>query len=303
MLDTSVSLAGLHFRNPLLPGSGPPGDSLEKLQKLDKAGIGGLVTKTISLAPPHVPRPCMAFNGDLFFNVEKWSTKSPEEWTTTILPALKSRSVPLVVSVGYTPADLERLIPQMDAWADAFEISTHYLSSSASQWLEMVKLAKELTVRPVFMKLSVHAGDVVANAVLCEKGGADGVTAINSIGPVMSIDIEKRASRLGDESPYMWLSGHAIKPVALRAVYDIARAVSIPVIGCGGVATGTDVIEFMLAGASAVQCCTALARKGPDIIAPVLDDVAAWCRRHNVSALREIIGTVTPHYITPESRA
>lgn len=296
--DLSVRLAGMQLRNPLLPGSGPPGDSLAKLQRLQAAGVGALVTKTISVAPARVPKPCMAFDGDLFFNIEKWSVRPYQEWLADVFPALQARSAPLIASVGYTPEDIATLIPALDPWVDAFEVSTHYLARGAADWLAFVRLAKSLTSRPVIMKLSVHAGDIVANARLCQEGGADAVTAINSVGPVMSIDIEKRASRLGEDNPYLWLSGPAIKPVALRAVYDIARAVSIPVIACGGVASATDVIEFVLAGATAVQCCTALARHGPDIVPRILTDLESWCDSHNVAALRDLTGTVTPHYVS-----
>jgi dihydroorotate dehydrogenase (NAD+) catalytic subunit len=296
MTDLSVSVAGLNFTNPLLPGSGPPGDNLHKLQKLAEAGIGGLVTKTISVNVPSVPRPCMAFDGDLFFNVEKWSEKPVEEWTTAILPKLQNRSLPLIVSLGYTRDDLSTLVPIFNEWADGFEISTHYVSSSPADLESATRLIKSLTRKPVFMKLSAHATDIVANAKACEQGGADGITAINSVGPVLSIDIEKRSSRLGEDIPYAWLSGPAIKPTAVRAVYDISRAVKIPVIGCGGVSSGRDLIEFLMAGASAVECCTALTRKGADLVPELLKDVREWCESHQVKAIRDLTGTVVPHY-------
>ncbi|RPH95692.1 hypothetical protein EHM69_03555 [candidate division KSB1 bacterium] len=296
MIELSVDLAGLKLKNPLLPGSGPPGDNLRKLQKLDAAGIGALLTKTVSSELPFIPKPCMAFDGELFFNVEKWSDKSYQEWLSDILPALRTRTAPLIASLGYTPEDLEKLIPLFDPFVDGFEISTHYVSGSASLMLRTVRQAKQLTKRPVFMKLSAHLGDITASAIVCEKGGADGITAINSIGPVMSIDVDKKSSRLGEDNPYMWLSGPAVKPIAMRAVFDISRAVDIPVIACGGVTGGRDVIEFMLAGATAVECCTALTRKGPELVPQILEEVHAWCAAHRVSKLRDIIGTVTPHY-------
>ncbi len=294
--DLSISLAGLKFPNPLLPGAGPPGDSLRKLGRLLEAGIGGLVTKTASVELPEVPRPAMAHDGDLFFNVEKWSEKSWKEWISDILPAVQDRSVPLIASLGYTPKDLEALIPKFDPLVDAFELSTHYVSGSAGNLLATVRTARNLTKKPIFMKLSWHAGDIVGNAIVCEKGGADGVTAINSVGPVMSIDINKRCSRLGAEEPYMWLSGPAVKPMALRAVYDIARAVDIPVIACGGIATGADVLEFLLAGASAVECCTGLIRRGPALVPEIIGQISEWCEVQGISTLDDIIGTVTPRF-------
>ncbi len=294
--DLSIEIAGLELANPLLPGSGPPGDGLEKLKKLDRAGIGGLVTKTVSVALPDVPRPKMAHEGDLFFNVEKWSERPYAEWLSHIVPALADRSAPLLVSLGYTAADLETLIPLFEPLVDGFELSTHYIATDAGLFKDTIGRARELTRKPIFMKLSWHGGDIARSAALCADAGADGITAINSVGPVLSIDIEKRASRLGASEPYCWLSGPAIKPLALRAVYDAARAVDIPVIACGGATRGADAIEFMLAGASAVQTCTALLRKGPALVGAMLDEMRAWCVGKGVGAISDIIGTVTPHY-------
>jgi dihydroorotate dehydrogenase subfamily 1 len=297
-VDLGVHFAGLNFKNPLLPGSGPPGATLNKLRQLETAGVGGLITKTISVAPTHVPTPRMAMDGDLFFNIEKWSEKPYSDWLQSVLPELQSRTVPLLVSLGYTPADLETLIPLFDPLCDGFELSTHYVSGSPENLEALTRLAKRLTAKPVFMKLSVHGDDIVQSAFACERGGADGVTAINSIGPVMSIDIDKRASRLGEDNPYSWLSGPAIKPVALRAVYDIARAVTIPVMACGGVATGRDVIEFIMAGASAVECCTSLVRHGPDLVPGIVSEINQWCSKEQLADWGEIRGKVIPHFLT-----
>ncbi|MBU0691776.1 hypothetical protein KKC97_09205 [bacterium] len=298
MIDTAVEIAGLYLRNPLLPGSGPPGATLRKLRKLEAAGIGALLAKTISSIPAEVPKPCMAFDGELFFNIEKWSEIPAGEWIKEILPALQERKVPLLVSVGYTPEDVKELFPKLDEWVDGYELSTHYRTSSQEQYRALVGTAKSLTNKPVIMKLSAHAPDLLETAKTCEDSGADAITAINSIGPVLSIDIEKRASRLGVEAPYAWLSGPAIKPLAMRAVYDIARTVKIPVIACGGVRDGRDVIEFMMAGATAVQSCTTLIRNGPEWIGTALQEITAWCETHHVNSLKELIGTVTPHYIS-----
>ncbi len=228
-MDLTVTLASLNFRIRCCRGAGPPGDSLAKLRKLEAAGVGALVTKTISRAVPHVPRPAMAFEGELFFNVEKWSERPYDEWLMEILPALGQRTSPLIVSLGYSLDDLQFLVPQFAPLVDGFEFSTHYIADDPAALETAVRAIKPLALgKPVFLKLSAHARDIVAAARGCEAGGADGITAINSVGPVVAIDIEKRASRLGEDKPYAWLSGPAIKPIALRCVYDIARTVKIP---------------------------------------------------------------------------
>jgi dihydroorotate dehydrogenase subfamily 1 len=297
--DLSVELAGLKLANPLMPGSGPPGDSLDRLKRLDAAGMGALVTKTISVKVPRVPRPKIAVDGERFFNVEKWSEKPWARWAEEILPGLADRSCPLLVSLGYSPEDLETLIPRFDPLADGFELSTHYVAADPSLLRDTVKRAKALTRKPVFMKLSWHAGKIAERAALCEAAGADGITAINSLGPALSIDVHKRASRLGAKDPYLWLSGPAIKPLALAAVYEIANTVQIPVIACGGASTGEDVIEFMLAGARAVQTCTALMRKGADLVQEMKLRILAWCEAQGVDRLQEVVGDFTPHYVKP----
>ncbi|RQW00793.1 dihydroorotate dehydrogenase, partial [bacterium] len=138
MIDTAVEIAGLYLRNPLLPGSGPPGATLRKLRKLEAAGIGALLAKTISSIPAEVPKPCMAFDGELFFNIEKWSEIPAGEWIKEILPALQERKVPLLVSVGYTPEDVKELFPKLDEWVDGYELSTHYRTSSQEQYRALV---------------------------------------------------------------------------------------------------------------------------------------------------------------------
>ncbi|NOZ85996.1 MAG: diguanylate cyclase [Deltaproteobacteria bacterium] len=291
-----VEVAGLTLKNPLMPGSGPPGDSLMKLKKLEDNRAGCLVTKTISTSAAPKTRPVMAFEKDLFFNTEKWSTKSLEEWKNNILPGLSERRIPLVASVGYTPKDLSIVIPELDGMVDAFEISTHYVGSDASSLLDAVRLASTLTDHPVFVKLSAHSTDIVASALAAEKGGASAITAINSVGPVISVDVAKGASRLGTDSPYAWLSGPAIKPIAMRAVYDISKAVDIPVVACGGITNASDILEFFMSGASAVQMCTALIRNGPKHISRVLKDLSNLLHEHGIERLDDIRGTLIPRY-------
>ena len=300
--DLSVELAGLSLRNPLLPGSGPPGESLAKLLALEQAGIGALVTKTASVEVPDVPKPKIAVDGELFLNVELWSEVPYAKWISEILPGLEARSVPLIGSLGYTPEDVETLVPLFDPLVDGFELSTHYISTSDDLLRDTVRRAKSLTTRPIFTKLSYHLAGLAHRAGLCEEGGADGITCINSIGPAMSIDVEKRASRLGARDRQAWLSGPAIKPLAMRAVYDVARAVDVPVIACGGATTGTDVIEFLLAGAAAVQSCTALIRRGPTLVGEMLHEIEAWCRAQGVARLSDVVGTVTPHHVRSGKR-
>ena len=126
-----------------------------------------------------------------------------------------------------------------------------------------IRAAKDALDVPVFVKLSPLGREMGRAATLAQAAGADAIVAINSFGPCLSIDIETGLPRMGGADGYGWLSGPALKPLALRCVHDVARAVDIPVIGCGGVSRGTDAIEMIMAGASAVQVCTAAILRGP----------------------------------------
>ena len=129
--------------------------------------------------------------------------------------------------------------------------------------VEAIRAAKAALDVPVFVKLSPLGREMVRAAEQAEAAGADGIVAINSFGPVLAIDPDTRLPLLGGSDGYGWLSGPAIKPLALRCVRDIARAVRVPVIGVGGVSHGIDAVEMLMAGASAVQVCTAAIMHGP----------------------------------------
>jgi dihydroorotate dehydrogenase len=153
-----------------------------------------------------------------------------------------------------------------------------------------VRAAKRALEVPVFVKLSPHGQDMTGAARIAQDAGADGIAAINSFGPVLALDIETGMPRLGSPNGYGWLSGPAIKPLAVRCVRDIARAVEIPVIGVGGVSRGIDAVELMMAGASAVQVCTAAILRGPTIFGKIAAELSAWLDAHGHASVREIIG-------------
>jgi len=128
-------------------------------------------------------------------------------------------------------------------------------------------------------------------ARLAQDAGADGIAAINSFGPVLALDIETGMPRLGGQNGYGWLSGPALKPLAVRCVRDIARAVDLPVIGVGGITRGTDVVEFLMAGASAVQVCTAAILRGPSVFGKIARELDTWLDAHGHASVTEVVGT------------
>jgi dihydroorotate dehydrogenase subfamily 1 len=198
--------------------------------------------------------------------------------------------LPLIVSLGYTPDEIAELAPKVRPFADALELSTHYIGDDPAPMVGAIRAAKAALDVPVFVKLSPHGQDMGHAARLAADAGADGIAAINSFGPVLSLDIETGMPRLGGPSGHGWLSGPAIKPLAVRCVREIARAVELPVIGVGGVARGTGAVELMMAGASAVGVCTAAILRGPAVFGRIATELGEWLDAHGYASVADIRG-------------
>jgi dihydroorotate dehydrogenase (fumarate) len=187
---------------------------------------------------------------------------------------------------------MEILIPALDGYCDAFEVSTHYVGKDLTSIGETVKTITSLTSKPVFMKISPHIPDVVAFAKVVKENGAKGIVAINSLGPTMKIDAKNRKVLIGNESGEVWTSGPAIKPVALAIVNKIKSAMpDFTVIGAGGIETAMDVVEFLLAGADAVQMLSAAMLRGKDLYQKILRDLPDVLMNLDFSSVRDVIET------------
>lgn len=290
--DLAVELAGLKLSNPLMPAAGPLTSSPRAAARLSKAGVGAIVTKTISTHGAKVPRPNIARLPCGLLNCELWSEVPPKRWIEEYLPAFRALEKPLIVSLGYRPEEVEELLPELSPFADAFELSSHYLGADPRPLYEIAKAAKSITKKPVFVKLSPHVPDLVEFAGAAVDGGADGIVAINSLGPGLAIDIYKRRPLLGGEKGFGWLSGPAIKPIALRAVYEISRGLNVPVIGVGGISTAEDVIEFFLAGASAVQILSAAILDGVKVFSDILARLPLLLSELGVDQIASLTGAI-----------
>ena len=155
--------------------------------------------------------------------------------------------------------------------------------------INSIKAAKESTDLPVMVKLSPQV-DIPTFAKEAEKAGADGLVLINSFGPTLDIDLESGKPLLGSENGFGWLSGQAIFPLALRAVFEAVRSVNIPVVGVGGVSTGKEAIKMIMAGAQAVQVCTAAILNGPQIYSKIANEIEKYLDDHGFNSLEEIRG-------------
>lgn len=299
---TEVDFCGLTLRNPVLPAAGPPGWNGAALQRCAEGGAGGLVTKTISVAGARVPAPNMAAVRGTFLNTELWSEMPPDVWLERELPLARAAGLPLIVSLGYSAGDIAALVPKFAPWADALELSTHYIGDDPQPMVSAIRAAKGAADMPVLVKLSPFR-DVQRAAHAAQQAGADGIVAINSFGPTMAIDVESGLPLMGGESGYGWMSGPAIRPLAVRCIFDIARTVDLPVMGVGGVGSGIDAIELMMAGASAVQVCTAAILRGPSVLGKIAGEIDAWLDAHGYASPGEVRGLALRRWQTRQVRS
>lgn len=292
-MNLKTTFDTLTLENPLMPAAGPLVGDTEKLRFLKDAGCGAIVTKTISTKDPKIPKPCIYGDKTYIMNSELWSEYDKETWHDDFLPRyIKDNDRPLIVSVGYSKEDMEVLIPMFDQFADAFEVSTHYVGTDLSVIKETVKAIRQHTTKPVYMKISPHIPDVAGFARVIKEAGANGIVAVNSLGPTMNIDIASRSIKYGNEDGFVWTSGPDIKNLALATVYKIKQAEpSLTVIGVGGIASADDVLEFLLAGASAVQMLSAALLKGKQLYEKIINDLPKALEKYGFETIEDVIQT------------
>jgi dihydroorotate dehydrogenase subfamily 1 len=264
------------------------------LEEVMRGGAGGLLSKTISVDAAPVPMPHMAEIKGGFLNTELWSEMPPERWLlkeyAIARRAADEAGVPLIVSMGYTGQEIAQLAPRVKPWADAVELSTHYLGEDATPMIEAIDAAKSALNVPVFVKLSPLGREMQAAARAAQAAGADAIVATNSFGPAFGLDIESGYPLMGGVNSYGWLSGPAIKPLSVRCVFDIAQAVDLPIVGVGGIGRGEDAIEFIMAGASVVQVCTAAILRGPGVYGKIASQLNDWLDHHGYASVDDVRG-------------
>ncbi len=298
--DLSVELGPLRLPNPVLVASGTFGALMDKV--LDVHRLGGVVEKTVTMdvrkGNPH-PRVWETPGGML--NSIGLDGPGLEGWIKKRYGQVKDYRCRLLLSVsGRTVEEFAELVRRLDELprVDAFELNiscpnvSHGLDFGVDprRTEEVVRLCKAATRRPVFAKLSPNVTDIVAIARAAVEGGADGISAVNTLRG-MAIDWKKRAPCIGAVTG--GLSGPAIKPVALRMVWEICSALPrTPVMAIGGVSTADDALEFMVAGASAVQVGTANF-VNPETATRILDELPGKLAQAGVSRIRDLVGTCT----------
>ncbi|CAH2213748.1 4Fe-4S binding protein [Tepidibacter aestuarii] len=289
MANLSVNICGLEFPNPIMTAAGPGAKDAKMCIAAAKGGAGGIVTKTISLNPAYVPRPCMARTNSGFLNTELWSEIPKEQWIEKEYKKAKEAGLPLIIGMGYTKDQIKELAPLVKPYADAVELSTHYVGTDVTPIVEALKAAKDVLDVPVMMKMSPHT-DIQTIAKAVENAGADALVMINSFGPCMAIDVNTGYPIMGSKTGYGWLSGAPIRPLAVRCIYEASKVVNIPIIGVGGVTCGKDAAELMMAGACGIQVCTEAILKGPDIYRKISKELNEFLNEKGYKDVNEIVG-------------
>jgi dihydroorotate dehydrogenase (NAD+) catalytic subunit len=299
-LDLSVSFAGIELKNPIIAASGTFGYGVEfeDVVHLDK--LGGFVVKGLSREPMiGNPPPRLWETAAGMLNAIGLQNIGAAAFLTEKLPKLRQlKNIVVFANVfGYTREDYERTIEILN---DGEGIAAYELNVSCPNTTsgglqfgsdprsldEVVTTAKRAARRPLIVKLSPNVTSIAQMAHIAQEAGADAISLINTF-VAMAIDADTRKPRIANVTA--GLSGPAIKPIALRMVYDAAHAVNIPVIGMGGISTAADVVEFMLAGATAVQIGTA-SYWDPCATEKIVDELKRWCQDHGVTRVAELTG-------------
>ncbi len=295
-----VNIAGVEFQNPVLTASGTFGYGQEFAQLIDLNRLGGICVKGISADPmPGNPPPRIYETESGMLNAIGLQNVGAKRFLEEKLPFLRTLRARCVVNVfGYSTEDYVRCLEILNAGEgiDAYELNISCPNTRCGGMVygsdpklteEVVAASKRAARFPLFVKLSPNVTDIAVFARAAEAAGADALTLVNTfVG--MSIDVETRTPRISNVTA--GLSGPAIKPLALRLVHQAARAVHIPIIGIGGIASAEDAIEFLIAGAQAVQVGTANFY-APDTALRVADGIADYCRRKEID-LHQLVGSL-----------
>ncbi len=298
--DLSVNVAGIPLKNPVIAASGTFGYGVEFEDVVHLTKLGGIVVKGLSKEPMiGNPPPRLWETAAGMLNAIGLQNIGAPAFLEEKLPRLRQiKNIVVIANVfGYTREDYERTIEILNEGEGigAYELNVScpntahgglQFGSDPRTLDELVTTAKRVSRRPLIVKLSPNVTSIAQMAYVAQESGADALSLINTF-VAMAIDPETRKPRIANVTA--GLSGPAIKPIAVRMVYDAAHAVKIPVIGMGGISTPADVIEFMLAGASAVQIGTA-SYWDPCATEKIIDELEEWCVEHHIDRISELTG-------------
>lgn len=295
--NLSVELGKIHLRNPTMLASGILGISQSIFERLYDENIGGIVTKSISVNPMKgYPNPTVIpLGGGSYLNAVGLSNPGVNAFSKELS---QNKTIPIIISlVGSSEKEFSKMVKVFDTLnilGYEINLSCPHVSKMGMEVGDdpeavnkIVKTVRKNTTKPISVKVGVGSIDVVELARVALDAGANIITAINTL-RAMSIDVETMmpilSNRIGG------LSGNAIKPIGIRCVYEISKKLQAPVIGCGGVSSWKDVIEYMIAGASAVQIGSVLGSTGPRIFNQITKELKNYVEKKGLRNISEIIG-------------
>ncbi|MCZ6596163.1 MAG: dihydroorotate dehydrogenase [Planctomycetota bacterium] len=301
MADLSVRLGSLELRNPVLSASGTYGHGLEMSHFTPPELVGALVSKTVTPRPrPGNPGPRICETEAGLINSIGLENRGLEQYVAEILPQMAAVDTVVITNIGgESPEEFEVRAAALDGEeaVDALEVNLSCpnvqggrlpFATDPELAARVIAGVRAATGKPIFAKLSPNVARIGELAQACEAAGADGITAINTL---LALGVNWRTRRPGVATVQGGYSGPAIKPVALRCAWECARSVSIPVLGCGGVSTAEDVLEFLVAGCTVVQIGTACFADPalPGRVAAELDELL---EAEGLPSARHLIGTI-----------
>ena len=301
MANLNVNISDLSLKNPVMTASGTFGYGLEFSDFIDLRRLGGIIVKGTTLHPRQGnDYPRMAETASGMLNCVGLQNKGVDYFCEHIYPLIKDIDTNMIVNVsGSTVDDYAECAARIDALDGIPAIELNISCPNVRQGgmafgvttqgaAAVVKAVRQRYHKTLIVKLSPNVTDIAEIARVCEAEGADSVSLINTL-MGMAVDIERRQSLLSIGTG--GLSGPAVKPVALRMVSQVAKAVKIPVVGLGGISSATDAIEFLMVGATAIEVGTANFLD-PTVTVRIIDGINAWLDSHGCSSVKEIIGVI-----------
>ena len=299
-MKTAVTIAGVTFKNPVMTASGTFGSGMEYSEFVDLNRLGGVVTKGVAATPWQgnpTPRVAEVYGGML----NSIGLQNPgisvfmerdipflEKYDTNVIVNVCGKTIEEYLEVVERLADTSVAMLEINVSCPNVKEGAIAFGQNADCLYEITSRIKEKAQQPIIMKLSPNVTDITEMAKAAEAAGADAISLINTI-TGMKIDIHRRKFVLANKTGGM--SGPAIKPIAVRMVYQCAQAVKIPIIGMGGIATGEDAIEFLMAGASAVSV-GAMNFVDPYTTIKVIEGIEGYMQRYGIEDIQELIGCV-----------
>ena len=303
-VDLSTELCGIRLQNPTVLASGVLGTSKGLLKSVARAGAGAVTIKSLSLEPlPGHNNPIVVGFEAGMLNAVGYSNPGIKEGAKEF-SNLKEVGVPVIASIiGRDVGDFMKVLESalggrgLDFAAVEVSLSCPHTpgygmlagQNTPEATKEIVSVVRKGTELPLLVKLSPNIPEIGRVARAAEEAGADGITAVNTLGPGMLINIESRQPIL--DFKVGGVSGPALRPIALRCVYDIYKSVKIPILGVGGISTGRHAIEMLMAGASAVGIGTAVYSQGIEVFGKVCQEMKEWMEANGCTSVKELIGT------------